>query len=93
MRIINLEKFLKEMSFADGVRCSIRLKITDRFIKTNNIIIGLSIKDNKMLVKPSKEYDIELSIEDLTSAIFTGRGDQRLSFLFPSKKMVCFDKF
>ncbi len=93
IRIINLEKFLQEMSFADGIRSLIRLKINDRFIKTNNIIISLSIQDNKMLVKPSEEYDFELSIEDLTSAIFTGRGDQRLSFLFPSKKMVCFDKF
>lgn len=93
IRIINLEKFFKELSFEDDVNKSICLKITDLFVNTNNRTFRLSVQGKKALLEPAEEHDLELSIEDLTSALFLGRGDQRLSFLFPRKKMVCFDKF
>ncbi|MFA5235767.1 MAG: GNAT family N-acetyltransferase [Bacilli bacterium] len=93
IRIINAVRFLEMMSFADGVSISIRLKITDRFVLSNNVTMRLTVRQTKIIIEPCDEYDAELSVEDLTLASFVGRGDPRLSFLFPSRKMVCFDKF
>ncbi|MDD3099297.1 MAG: GNAT family N-acetyltransferase, partial [Bacilli bacterium] len=93
IRVLNVEKLLLSMSFDRDTSFDLRLKITDIFVNTNNLVLDLSVQSGRLVLSRCDNYDFEVSIEALTEALFTGRGDDRLAFLFPHKKMVCFDKF
>ena len=93
IRVLNVEKLLLSMSFDRDTSFDLRLKITDIFVNTNNLVLDLSVQSGRLVLSRCDNYDFEVSIEALTEALFLGRGDQCLAFLFPRKKMVCFDKF
>lgn len=93
IRVLNVEKLLLSMSFDRDTSFDLRLKITDIFVNTNNLVLDLSVQSGRLVLSRCDNYDFEVSIEALTEALFLGRGDDRLAFLFPHKKMVCFDKF
>ncbi len=93
IRILNVFELLRSISFGEEETGAIRLKIVDRFVKINNTILSLFLLKKKLDVMVCEEYDLEIAIEDLTKVLFLGRGNEQLAFLFPKKKMVCFDKF
>lgn len=93
IRIIDVASFLKRIKY-DGVnQIHLRIKITDDFVIENNQTILIENIGDKLTITPCQEFDIETTIEALTEVIFLGKGDAKLSFLFPRRKMVCFDRF
>ncbi len=93
IRIIDVVHLLEKMSVDEGISDVISIKINDRFLPSNHRTIRLTVHQKNIVIEPCDDYDLELTIEALTAVLFLGQGDARLSFLFPSKKMVCFDKF
>lgn len=93
MRIIDVKKLLETLTFEKNAMASINLRITDSFIIENNCELNLNLKNGRLTITTSSSIDLTISIEDLTKVIFLGSGNDRLSFLFPKKKLICFDKF
>jgi predicted acetyltransferase len=93
IRIINIERFLLNMKFKECVKAKISMRITDRFVAANNVDIELRVENGRADLSHASEPELTIDIEALTKVLFLGRGDFRLAFLFPNKKMVCFDKF
>ena len=93
IRIIDVTSLLERIKY-DGVnQVRLRIKITDDFVIENNQTILIKNIGDKLTITPCQEFDIETTIEALTEVIFLGKGDTKLSFLFPRRKMVCFDRF
>ena len=93
MRIINIKKFVESIRVDERIAVNISVRITDHFVEDNNMIVNISSRNGLLVVERSDSYELSISIEDLTKVLFLGQGDNRLAFLFPKKKMVCFDKF
>ncbi len=93
IRIIDVVHLIERMLIEEDISRAISIKINDRFLVSNNMTIHLTVRQTRIVVEPCDDYDLELTIEALTAVLFLGQGDPRLSFLFPSKRMVCFDKF
>ncbi len=93
IRIINIKKLLESITVEKNIAVNISVRITDHFVEDNNVIVNISSRNGLLAVEPSDSYELSISIEDLTKVLFLGQGDSRLAFLFPKKKMVCFDKF
>ncbi len=93
IRIIDVASLLERIKY-DGVnQVRLRIKITDDFVIENNQTILIENIGDKLTITPCQEFDIKITIEALTEVIFLGKGDAKLSFLFPRRKMVCFDRF
>ena len=93
IRIINIKKLLESITVEKNIAVNISVRITDHFVEDNNMIVNISSRNGLLVVERSDSYELSISIEDLTKVLFLGQGDSRLAFLFPKKKMVCFDKF
>jgi len=93
IRIIDVLTLIKRIKYDGAKQIRLRIKITDDFVIENNQTILIENTDDILTITPCQEFDIEMAIEALTEVIFLGKGDARLSFLFPRRKMVCFDRF
>ena len=93
IRIIDVLAFLRRIKYEGTNHIHLRIKITDDFVIENNQTILIKNIGDKLTIDACLEFDIEMTIEALTEVIFLGKGDAKLSFLFPRRKMVCFDRF
>ena len=71
-RIINLEKYLNNLDIKSDLNDTIFISVKDEFIKENNGVFRLEIKNNKLNVqKGNFEYDVEFDINTITQLVFS----------------------
>ncbi len=93
IRIINLEKWLLSYQYPKTIDETITLKINDPYIKENQMIIALHIKDGQASIESSFFFQYELNIDELTRIMFTLNHPSPLKVYFPSKPMYTYEKF
>ena len=72
IRIINAIEFLKQIKYVPAFVISMKMKITDSTLSHNNVIVDFAVKGGVATVvklSADSEYDIEYTIEDLTSTV------------------------
>ena len=71
-RVINVEKFIENIKIKTSIDGSANIFIEDKFIKENNGVFNITIKDSKISVKKVKgEYNIHLSINTFSQLAFS----------------------
>ena len=94
-RIVNAKKLLKSIPYNCSDN-SIKLKINDDFLKSNDVTLEIFIKEKKARVKECKEFDEKISISDLTKLVFgaykKNEFSKKLTDIFPNKKTYLIDQ-
>ncbi|MDD4355568.1 MAG: sterol carrier protein domain-containing protein, partial [Candidatus Izemoplasmatales bacterium] len=67
--------------------------VKDDWIDENNATFSLSVVNGKMKVEPCEETDVCLTIAELTTMVFTGKGPKVLQALFPERICISFDRY
>jgi len=93
IRIIHLENFLSKFNPPSSCNTEIRIKFTDDIIPENNCTLKLSAHHGMIHYEESVEYDLELTLTELTNVIFNGDIDNELICFHPNRKMICYDQF
>src|SRR5699024_6955260 len=71
-RVINVEQFLNGLKINNDVEISANVFIEDKFIKENNGVFNIKIKDRKVKAQKIKgEYSLYLSINTFTQLAFS----------------------
>lgn len=71
-RVINLEKYLNNLDIKSDLKDTIFIAVKDEFIKENNGVFRLEIKNNKLNVqKGNFDYDVEFDINTITQLVFS----------------------
>ena len=71
-RVINVEEYLNGLTINDDIEISANVFIEDKFIKENNGIFNIKIKDKKVKAKKIKgECNLHLSINTFTQLAFS----------------------
>lgn len=63
MRVTDVREFLQ--LFTPTKEFSIRLKVTDCIIESNNLVLRIFSKDNHIEIENVDEYEVELDVKDL----------------------------
>jgi predicted acetyltransferase len=96
IRILNPIALLKHYPFDKTITTQLSIKITDKFMPDNDCTISLQIDNGVSIIKPSNTFDIEITIEDLTTILFTAfeiTGYSVLRSIFKPSYNLIFDKF
>lgn len=98
MRINNPYKLLAQLQYPVA-EASVKISLTDSFYPDNSSVFELNIKDGKAKILPASNYEISLSIEELT-LLATGAWQREnytppeiLKELFPPKDILIYDKY
>lgn len=71
-RMINLEKYLKNLDVDSSVEESIGISVKDDFIKENNGVFKIILKNQSLTIeKGDFDYDVELDINTITQLAFS----------------------
>ena len=72
IRVLNVVEFLKQIKYVPEFVINITIKVVDNIIKENSVTLKLDVKNcisTVEVLSDESEFDIEYTIEDLTSTI------------------------
>ena len=93
IRICSLMQFLRHYHPPVDTFPALKVGVKDDWIDENNATFSLSVVNGKMKVEPCEVTDVCLTIAELTTMVFTGKGPKVLQALFPERICISFDRY